>query len=162
MQRCIDSINVTTLPFRCGCSNIFLSDMTIGQSIQILYFLTGYQVAWAFSIHALSVKSDHAIKFGRGGRNRTLVKSFGDSYSTVELRPYISRTVDDLYIIPQLPAFVNPFFQISLIFLQILRMAEKSSPTAREGALHYSASAALIASTLSVFSQTTPMFSLPK
>ncbi len=54
MQRCIDSINVTTLPFRCECSNIFLSDMTIGQSIQILYFLTDYQVAGAEGIEPSS------------------------------------------------------------------------------------------------------------
>ena len=27
--------------------------------------------------------------FGRGGENRTPIKSFGDSYSTIERRPYV-------------------------------------------------------------------------
>ncbi len=32
---------------------------------------------------------DLSLFNGRGGRNRTLLRSFGDSYSTDELHPYI-------------------------------------------------------------------------
>ncbi len=79
-----------------------------------------------FLIYAKKKAPDYSEAFvdGRGGRNRTLVKSFGDSYSTVELRPYISRSLDDLYIISYLFGFVKRFSDIFQNLFQIPAKAD--------------------------------------
>ena len=45
------------------------------------------------------------VLFGRGGRNRTLLWSFGDSHSTDELHPYISLLI-----------YNTPIFVVSQMF----------------------------------------------
>ena len=58
--------------------------------------------------------------YGRGGRNRTLLWSFGDSHSTDELHPYKVKSIVFYYFFSLLSIFYTIFFillEILLIFV---------------------------------------------